>query len=119
MKSKYRYTTKNGIKRTVHSLIAEKALGRELKKPECVHHIDYDKHNNENNNLVICPDKSYHMLLHIRTDALNKTGDANKRKCHFCQRHDDIANMHKAKNRTESYFHNECAKDYQTIRRCK
>lgn len=52
-----------------HRVIASKALGRELIGKEVVHHIDYNKRNNSNNNLVICPDNSYHKLLHARTDA--------------------------------------------------
>ncbi len=48
-----------------HTLKAEKALGRKLKKGELVHHIDGDKSNNKNSNLLIC-DRSYHTWLEKR-----------------------------------------------------
>lgn len=49
-----------------HIRIAEKALGKELPKGAVVHHVDEDKSNNANDNLVICPSHSYHMLIHAR-----------------------------------------------------
>lgn len=50
-----------------HIIKAEKALGKKLPKGAIVHHVDEDKGNNENSNLVICPDHAYHMLIHART----------------------------------------------------
>lgn len=46
-----------------HVVIAEKALGRKLRKGECVHHIDMDALNNKPSNLLICSN-AYHAWLH-------------------------------------------------------
>ena len=46
-----------------HVLIAENVLGRPLRRDECVHHINGDKLDNRNCNLLICS-RSYHTWLH-------------------------------------------------------
>lgn len=48
-----------------HVLIAEGVLGRELRPGEIVHHINENKLDNRNENLLICTN-SYHIALHHR-----------------------------------------------------
>lgn len=70
-----------------HVLIAETALGHPLPDEAEVHHFDNDHAHNENNNLVVCQDHSYHELLHYRQRIVELGGDANAQKqCTACKR---------------------------------
>lgn len=60
-----------------HVLVAERALGRFLPHGAQVHHVDGNKKNNSNRNLVICQDGAYHKLLHIRARILRAGGNPN------------------------------------------
>ncbi len=67
-----------------HILIAEKALGKKLPQGAVIHHVDGRRGHNVNSNLVICPNQSYHALLHRRQEAYEACGNANARKCRYC-----------------------------------
>lgn len=92
--SKYRWKNDgNGRGIPAHMVIAAEVLGRPLPKKAHVHHVDGNGHNNEHSNLVICPSAAYHMLLHVRTKALESCGNANWIRCIRCKQYDDPANM--------------------------
>lgn len=89
----YAHLSVNGKAQAIHILIAEKAIGRELSKGEIVHHANGNRLDNRNANLVICPDRAYHNLLHTRLRAWQECGDPNRRKCAFCGQYDDVNNL--------------------------
>lgn len=70
-----------GYKRE-HVFVAERALGHALPKGAEVHHVDGDKRNSANRNLVICQDHAYHRLLHRR--ARVKAFGGNPNTDHIC-----------------------------------
>lgn len=65
-----------------HVVIAETALGKALPPSAEVHHVDEDVKNNSRSNLVICQDKAFHKLLHVRARIVRAGGDPNTQ--HIC-----------------------------------
>jgi len=104
---------KNGYQRHghdqyVHRTVAEAALGRELSWQERVHHVDYDKTNNKNSNLVVCPDESYHRLLHARQRILDLGGRPDTHS--YCSYHKCLHPIREFSTTTHTWngFHNMC-----------
>ena len=90
-----------------HRLIAEKVLNRKLKRNEIVHHIDYNKSNNKNSNLLIC-DRKYHNLIHARTDCILAGYSTNTHsRCSFHKCYEQIENFCKDKTQWNG-LHAEC-----------
>lgn len=100
----------------LNRLMAEKALGKELPKGVIVHHIDENTGNDLGNNLVICEDKKYHRLLHLRTNAIRNGKPANFRKCRFCKQYDSPENLRIF---IAGVHHKECINQYYKTKRRK
>jgi IMP dehydrogenase len=53
-----------------HRLVMERLISRTLFKGEQVHHIDGDKRNNNDENLLLCKDNREHSLIHSQLDGV-------------------------------------------------
>lgn len=91
-----------------HILFAEKALGRMLPPKAEIHHVNESKQDNSPGNLVLCPDRAYHHLLHARSRAFDATGNPNLRRCPFCKRWDSPDNLHDGRG-GGTLYHKACA----------
>lgn len=109
------YVYRSGRNRNEHVLIAEKALGRPIPRGVVVHHIDENKRNNANSNLLICT-REYHNMIHARMRALAEAGNASFRKCHICRTWSHPSGMQK---NGRGYRHKECHRLYEINRRNK
>ena len=106
----------DGASKLTHTLVAETALGKPLPVGACVHHVNEIKIDNNNTNLVICPNDAYHKLLHRRMRALDACGNANWMKCVRCHQYDDPGKMYVS---GAAAFHRECNRIYNRDRRAK
>jgi hypothetical protein len=102
----------NGKRTYEHIVVAERALGKALPPNALVHHVNEIKSDNRPTNLVVCPDESYHRLVHTRMAALETCGRPDWRKCWICQKYDDPSVMRGGR-QTE---HIECGREYWRLR---
>lgn len=100
-----------------HIIISEIVLDRRLPPEVEIHHIDKNKSNNKNSNLVICPNREYHRLLHRRAEALESCGNASYRKCIYCKEWDDPNTL--SQHSKGSYTHKKCHNKYKVGRRAR
>ena len=68
--------------------------------------------------LVVCQNHSYHMLLHQRQQAFNSCGHANWRKCVYCKQYDSPDNLY-IYAKGNPVFHMGCHLEYERLRRIK
>jgi hypothetical protein len=120
--SGYFVTQHKGRSRRMHVLLVESILGKELPKGAEVHHINGDRSDNRNSNLVVCPSHAYHFLLHRRQDAFDACGNASWLKCHYCGEHDDPKNLHvygRSPKNPDSVraYHRSCVTEYHRKRK--
>lgn len=106
----YVQVTHEGRSRLEHILVAERALGKRLPKGAVVHHVDENRANNAPHNLVICPDRKYHFLIHQRMRAHATCGHYHWLPCSRCGAYDDPANM---RTYGRQYHHVACDNAYQ------
>jgi hypothetical protein len=104
-----------------HVLVAEKVLGRYMPDGAEVHHVDANKRNNANENLVICQDHAFHLLLHQRQRALDACGNASWLQCCYCHKHDEPNRLTSAKSGSTGrrYYHPACAAQYVRERKAR
>lgn len=100
-------TSINGVRKYEHIRIAELALGKELPKGACVHHVNENRSDNRASNLVICPSDAYHKLLHRRMKARDECGNPNWKRCFLCGKYDASENL------TKRYLHLTCQNEYR------
>lgn len=98
-----------------HILVVELAMGKELRRDAEIHHVNGNRGDNQNSNLVVCDSHSYHGLLHARQRALDACGHASWRRCSYCATYDDIARLvpHSTLQHLGTFCHKACRSVYQ------
>jgi len=100
---------KNKQRKKEHVWVVEEILGKELPKGAIVHHVDGNRSNNVPSNLVVCQNRSHHMLIHKRKLAYEACGMADFRQCRYCKAWVSVTELVYADRR---HFHKECRLKY-------
>lgn len=98
-----------------HVFVATEALGRPLPDKACIHHINENRADNRSENLIICEDHAYHLLLHKRQRAFRACNNPDWKRCKFCKQWDSPANLYIPPSGW-SAFHRRCSAEYQRRR---
>lgn len=99
-----------------HVLIVSNALGRPIPPGAEVHHANQVKSDNRPCNLVLCPDRAYHSLLHQRLRALEACGNPNWLPCKYCHKYDApeaLQRVGKAAPGIGWWTHRDCRNEHQ------
>ena len=99
-----------------HVLIASEALGRPLPNKAVMHHMNGNPSDNRNENLILCENQAYHLLLHKRQRAFDACGNADWVRCRFCKKWDTPNNLYIPPSGWGGY-HRRCSADYQRKRK--
>lgn len=88
----------------LHRLIVEGLTGIRLNSDYEVHHVDGNRANNTPSNLVLCPNKTYHQLLHRRQEVQDAGYNPNTHhKCTDCEKFKLFSEFSLNKTRASGY----------------
>lgn len=118
-KKGYRVLEVGGRTVKEHILVAERALGFRLPVGAVVHHVNEDRLDNRNQNLVVCQDRAYHALIHKRMRALEACGHADWSRCWVCGKYDAKENLYTLESGSCGAVHPECRTAYRRELRAK
>lgn len=100
--------TRDGKRIKRHIQVAEEILGRALPPGAVVHHVNEIPSDNRPENLVICPNRAYHNLIHQRMRAMAACGHADWMKCQYCKKYDPVERLHSANRENGNVCHLAC-----------
>lgn len=110
------YAKRSAERRSIHVLMAERAVGHALPPLAEVHHVNGIRDDNRPANLVVCPDHAYHALLHQRQRAMDACGSPDYRKCEICKQWDAPARMYARKSKA-GFWHRACGNKMRAERK--